>query len=204
MRHRPVRDAERPAVRTEPAAIRSDTIRFIRSSSSSTRATVELTSAGSLGSSTSRCPRMIVIGVCNSWPASSTNRRWAATPVSTRSSMPLTVATRSSSSSPSPPRRGIRCDRSVSVMVRAVSVISRSGRRMRPATSQAAPTAPNRVTAPTISMSRRPRRRRCVLHRPGRPRRSRRAQDHPSTSPVPRRRRSRRAGDVDRFPGLDL
>ena len=133
---------------------RSDTMRFIRSSSSSTKATVEVTSAGSVGSSTSRCPRMIVIGVRNSWPASSMNRRWAATPVSTRSSIPLTVATRSPSSSPSPPRRGMRCDRSVSVMVRAVSVISRSGRKIRPATSHAAPTAPNRVTAPTISMSR--------------------------------------------------
>ena len=33
-----------------------------------------------------------------------------------------------------------RCDRSVSVMVRAVSVMSRSGRRIRPSTSHAAPT----------------------------------------------------------------
>ena len=67
---------------------RSSTIRFIRSSSSVTKATVSWRSSGSAPIS-SRWPRMIVIGVRSSCPASSTNARWAAKSYARRSSISL-------------------------------------------------------------------------------------------------------------------
>ncbi len=96
----------------------------------------------------------MVIGVRSSWPASSRKRRWAATPDSTRSSIALTERPRSASSSPGPSATSMRPDRSVSVMLCAVAATSRTGRRIRPATTQAPPAAASEVSPPTSSISR--------------------------------------------------
>ena len=73
------------------ASIRtSSTRRDIRSSSSSTSASVSARSSGSSPIS-SRCPRTMVIGVRSSCPASSMKRRWVANADSRRSSISLNV-----------------------------------------------------------------------------------------------------------------
>nr|WP_232070893.1 hypothetical protein [Phytohabitans flavus] len=108
---------------------RSSTIRFIRSSSSVTSATVSARSAGSSPIS-SRWPRTIVIGVRSSCPASATNAFCAANALSSRPSIALNVRARSATSSVAV--TSIRRDRSVSSMTRAVSVTWRSGRSARP------------------------------------------------------------------------
>ena len=68
--------------------------------------------------SVSRWPRITVIGVRSSWLTSARKSFWSANAVSRRSSMPLKV--RPSSAISSLPRTGMRPERSVSVIVRAV------------------------------------------------------------------------------------
>ena len=97
---------------------RSSTRRAIRSSSSIDRSRVPRTSAGSSSSMSSRWPRITVIGVRSSWPASSSIRRWESSASWSRSSMPLNVRPRSATSSW--PVTVIRRETSVSVMVAAV------------------------------------------------------------------------------------
>ena len=69
-------------------------------------------------------------GSCSSWPASSRNWRWPAKPASSRSSIALMV--RVSAVMSSLPCSGMRRDRSVVVMSRAVSSRVRSGASSRP------------------------------------------------------------------------
>ena len=68
--------------------------------------------------SVSRCPRITVIGVRSSWLTSERKSFWFANAISSRSSMLLNV--RPSSAISSLPRTGIRPERSVSEMLRAV------------------------------------------------------------------------------------
>ena len=75
-----------------------------------------------------------MIGVRSSWLTSVRKSFWSANAVSSRSSMPLKV--RPSSAISSPPRTGIRPDRSVSEIVLAVRVSACSGAIARPAASQ--------------------------------------------------------------------
>ncbi len=84
---------------------------------------------------TSREARMVASGVRSSCEALATNRRWALNAVSSRSSRPSMVSPNSLSSScgPQTASRSLRLN---SEMRWAVSVISRTGRMARPATSQ--------------------------------------------------------------------
>ncbi len=118
-------------------------MRLIRSSSSVTSRTVSSRSAGSSPMS-SRWPRTMVMGVRSSCPASSTNSRWAAKARSSRSSMPLNVSARAAMSSL--PCTGIRRVRPCSVSCAAAVRTTRTGLRIRPATSQAMPTVSSRAT----------------------------------------------------------
>ena len=122
---------------------RSPTMRAIRSSSSSTTARVARRSSGSSDSS-STWPRMIVIGVRSSWPASSRKRRWLAKAPSSRSSMSLKVRASSATSS-LVLGTSMRRLRSVADSSWAVSVTARTGASTRPAISQARASATSRT-----------------------------------------------------------
>ncbi len=85
----------RLSARTPISSISPD----IRSSSSRAIARVAWVSDGSDGSSSSRCPRTIVIGVFSSCCTSSSSRRWLVRAESRRSSMSFTVIVSSDTSS---------------------------------------------------------------------------------------------------------
>ena len=111
---------------------RSSTKRFMRSSSSVMMRRV----SGSAPSSSCRWPRMIVIGVRSSWPASETNSRCSAKACSSRSSIALNRWPSSAiSSSPVTSIRRVRS--SVDPIERAVAPSVRSGASTRPTAAKA-------------------------------------------------------------------
>ena len=97
--------------------------------------------------SVSTWPRITVIGVRSSWLTSERKSFWSANAASSRSSMLLKV--RPSSAISSLPRTGIRLDRSVSEIVRAVRDSAFRGAIARPAASQMNSDANSRTTTET-------------------------------------------------------
>ena len=108
----------------------SSTSRVIRSSSAMPICRALATSSTSVGSISSRWPRTIVIGVFSSWRTSSSSWRCTSTEPSSRSSIEFTVRDRSAMSSlPCVGRRG---ERSVIVIVSAVSRMCADRREQAP------------------------------------------------------------------------
>ena len=93
-----------------------------------------------------------MIGVRSSWLTSVRKSFWSANAISNRSSIPLNV--RPSSAISSPPRTGIRPERSVSEIVFAVRESACSGAIARPAASQMNSDASSRTTSETPTATR--------------------------------------------------